>query len=366
MRSPWRRWSGRLPFLKGHDNRTSSVRPTRTRIFHFFRFWGLVSCAFLAFFVYGLVFPFGLSMYQSTRQVVQESLAGKHSFGSSSGQVDRPDIDHRLVEPVEDGFLPTRSVSGLSPLQVYRAPSTEELVGARVYIIVTGVGLSRSETVRAIDLPPAITLGLSAYARDIGNTVLVARARGHEILIELPLEPRDKLAFDSGPFRINASDSPGEKIDKLHYVLQRATGYIGLYVAANTQLSGTQLSGAEGGNVLDPVMLQVQERGLLLLDSRAQDEPSLRASPRFDGSIVRVMQRINFPQSEIQLQKDLQRALDRARGIDGEVVLSIRAQALSLRVLSEWVQNLDQGGSVLAPLSEYYFSSTRAAAPQPS
>ena len=48
-------------------------------------------------------------------------------------------------------------------------------------------------------LPPGITLAFAPYADDVQRWVGEARKRGHEVLLEVPMEPYDFPDSDPGP-----------------------------------------------------------------------------------------------------------------------------------------------------------------------
>ena len=71
-----------------------------------------------------------------------------------------------------------------------------------IAIIVGGLGVSESLTEAAIDtLPPEVTLSFVPYARDLQGWIDRARAAGHEVMLELPMEPFDYPNNDPGRIR---------------------------------------------------------------------------------------------------------------------------------------------------------------------
>src|SRR3546814_16101974 len=70
----------------------------------------------------------------------------------------------------------------------------------RIAVVLTGLGLSDSATQAAIEqLPAAVTLSFSPYARGLEPWTALARSRGHEALIALPLEPPPFPNENPGP-----------------------------------------------------------------------------------------------------------------------------------------------------------------------
>lgn len=100
-----------------------------------------------------------------------------------------------LVEESQNGPIPRMGPQGDKPFDAYaRASITPDAAGGRalVAVIVTGLGLSESGTLDAIEkLPDTVTLAFAPYGRTLKRTASVARAGGHELMLEIPLEPFD-------------------------------------------------------------------------------------------------------------------------------------------------------------------------------
>lgn len=72
--------------------------------------------------------------------------------------------------------------------------------GTRIALIVGGLGLSQTGTQKAIrDLPGEVTLGFATAGNSLQRWMQEARRSGHELLLQLPMEPFDYPANDPGP-----------------------------------------------------------------------------------------------------------------------------------------------------------------------
>ena len=59
-------------------------------------------------------------------------------------------------------------------------------------IVIGGLGLSQTGTQQAIaKLPPEVTLAFAPQGNSIGRWMQEARRKGHEIVMQVPLEPFD-------------------------------------------------------------------------------------------------------------------------------------------------------------------------------
>ena len=70
----------------------------------------------------------------------------------------------------------------------------------RIAIVISGLGISAKATAAALaGLPPEVTLAFAPYAADVQRWVSEARRQGHEVLLEVPMEPFDFPDSDPGP-----------------------------------------------------------------------------------------------------------------------------------------------------------------------
>jgi polysaccharide deacetylase 2 family uncharacterized protein YibQ len=84
--------------------------------------------------------------------------------------------------------------------QVYARPFERGDRRPRIAILISGLGPSGAATEAAIQgLPGAVSLAFWPYADRIDNWIRLARAAGHEVLLNLPMEPENYPAFDPGP-----------------------------------------------------------------------------------------------------------------------------------------------------------------------
>ena len=67
-------------------------------------------------------------------------------------------------------------------------------------VVVTGLGLATDVSETAIrTLPAAVSLSFTPYAKDLETWISLARSQGHEVLLDLPMEPTTFPNDDPGP-----------------------------------------------------------------------------------------------------------------------------------------------------------------------
>ncbi|MEZ5812285.1 MAG: divergent polysaccharide deacetylase family protein [Rhizobiaceae bacterium] len=167
--------------------------------------------------------------------------------------------DRALIEQSDFGPLPKRARDGRRPFDVYARPWSGAR-GARVAIVIGGLGLSQTGTQEAIrKLPGEVTLAFAPHGNSIGRWMTEARRGGHEILMQIPLEPFDYPQVNPGRNTLTVAGGDEKNIANLRWVLGRTTNYTGVmnYMGARFVADRT---------AMEPLMVELGRRGLLYLD----------------------------------------------------------------------------------------------------
>ena len=131
-----------------------------------------------------------------------------------------PAPDPALVEQSAFGPLPRIGADGREPWQVYARPFDTSDQRPRVAIVISGLGRSAAATEAAIQgLPGAVTLAFLPYGQNLQHLINLARAAGHEILLNLPMEPIDYPINDPGPNTLLTALSIEQNQNRLNWVL---------------------------------------------------------------------------------------------------------------------------------------------------
>ena len=262
--------------------------------------------------------------------------------------------DRRPLAPAPDpaitsegryGPLPIRSADGKLPWKVYSRPFEAPTGTPRIAIVVTNMGLAEQPTLAAIqDLPGEVTLAFSPYSSRLAEWVPAARAAGHEVLLQLPMEPRSTEFNDPGNKALLTANSPEVNLDRMEWVLSRAEGYVGL-----TNLMGSRFTVSPKD--MQPVLVAMDQRGLLYVDSRESPasiagrlavEMGLPAATN-DRFIDAEAARGPIDNRLAQLE---QLALAR-----GSAVGFAADYPVAIERLRFWIDGLEDRGFVLAPVS---------------
>lgn len=179
-----------------------------------------------------------------------------------------------LLEDTPEGRLPVIGPDGLRPMEQYARPWSGAR-GTRIAIVVGGLGLSQTGTQNAIrSLPGEVTLAFAATGNSLQRWMQDARRNGHEILLQLPMEPFDYPGNNPGSSTLLTEAAARDNLANLHEAMGQITNYTGVM----NYLGGRFLSDADA---LEPVLRDVAGRGLLFVDdgSSAQSLTEKIAKP---------------------------------------------------------------------------------------
>jgi polysaccharide deacetylase 2 family uncharacterized protein YibQ len=233
------------------------------------------------------------------------------------------------------GPLPAIAADGRTPAQAYARPFTDN-GKPRVALIVGGLGLNAKATRQAIEtLPPEITLSFVPYAEGLQGWIDMARAAGHEVLLEAPMEPKDYPDNDPGPYTLMADGQDAQP--RMEWLLSRATGYFGLtnYLGSKFLASSPAVAAFEG---------ELHARGLAFVDDGS--------AARIGGAIPRasadriVDDQLDGAAIEAQLT-----ALETQASRSGRALGSGFAYPVTLEEAAHWAAGLSSRGFQLAPAS---------------
>ena len=134
-----------------------------------------------------------------------------------------------LTQQSNFGPVPSKA-SGDTALRAYKRPFQRQAGKQSVSLIIGGLGINRPLTQQAIDnLPADVTLSFAAHSVGLQEWIDAARADGHEVLIEIPLESAGFDPLEPGADKaLRVTLPPAENGRRLDWMLSRAQGYAGL------------------------------------------------------------------------------------------------------------------------------------------
>lgn len=258
-----------------------------------------------------------------------------------------PSADRRLIETTKHGPIPKIAPDGVRPLEVYASPipAAGTQADSMIAIVITGLGVSASGTADALaKLPPAITFGFAPYGAELPRWIARSRGTGHEVLLQIPMEPFDYPDNDPGPQTLTAAATKEQNIDRLHFFLSRAQGYVGV-----ANLMGARFTASE--EAIATVIAEVGKRGLLFLDdgtsprSVTQRVAQKSKSPFLKSDVV-IDAKAEWAEIDAMLVK-----LEAVAAEKGVAIATASALPVTIERIARWAKTLEARGIRLVPVS---------------
>jgi polysaccharide deacetylase 2 family uncharacterized protein YibQ len=264
--------------------------------------------------------------------------------GASAGAAPRQP-DPALLEASAYGSLPRVGVDGRRPLDVYARGADAAPGAARVALVVTGLGVGREITNLAIQsLPATVSLAFSPYGDDVSDLVEKARASGHEVLLQTPMEPFGYPANDTGPQTLLTALPASANLERLRWALGRAKGYVGV-----APLGGGKFLDADAS--VQPVFTELARRGLLFASVSNDGADRLGQSAARAG-LARTKAGAAIDDGGDAASIDAALADLERSAKQGEVALGFaNATSLTLKRIELWREGLAKRGFALVPAS---------------
>ena len=256
--------------------------------------------------------------------------------------------EQNLVEATRHGAIPKVGADGARAAEAYARPVKTvpgKPDGPRIAILVGGLGVSAGATQSAMTkLPGAVTFAFGPYGFEVDRLVARARAAGHEVLLQVPMEPFDYPDNDPGPQTLLVSLSTEQNIDRLHWLMSRFQGYVGM-----TSFMGARFTASEPA--LAPVLREAAKRGLLYVDDGS--------SHRSLAGQIASTSNLPFAKAEVVIDAvptpgNIDRALARLEALArerGVVVGMTSALPASIDRIAQWAKSVESRGIVLVPIS---------------
>ena len=225
---------------------------------------------------------------------------------------------------------------------VYQA-TTEQ---PRIAIVLTGLGFSSRATETAIeDLPPSVTLSFTPYVQKLPKWIAMARGNGHEVMLDLPMEPATYPDDDPGPQALMTQLDERQNQQRLRWVIGRAEGYVGLAATMGSRFTGSEPH-------LKPILREIKAQGLMFLDNRSS-EASVVARVAQDLGLPHAVNNRTLDEGDVgQLTIDARLAqIERMALRNGASIAIARPYPATLERLREWVKTLESRGFELVPIT---------------
>lgn len=244
--------------------------------------------------------------------------------------------------PKPEATRPATSALERPPRERFARAFDKSDTRPRIAVIVTGLGLARDASFRAIEeTPPEVTLAFSPYAEDIGPLLARARDKGHELLLAAPMEPADPRRRDAGPAALTVSHSEGATRQRFQWMLGRVDFHVGVVGDLGDRFARDPVA-------MRPVFEEMAAKGLLYVENRLE---TAEGGPLADGvPTASVSIWLDRTLTGEAIDREIAAAEALARRTGSAVVLA-RPYAVTLGRLSAWIKALPDKGFAPAPVS---------------
>lgn len=252
--------------------------------------------------------------------------------------------DRALIENSPTGPLPIRAADGRRPFDVYARPWSGAR-GARVAIVIGGLAVSQTGTQAAIaKLPAEVTLAFASQGNSIGRWMQEARNRGHEIVMQVPLEPFDYPNVNPGRNTLTVDAGADENLKNLRWVLSRTTNYVAVMNYMGARFSADKVA-------MEPFMAELGKRGLGYLDdgsSARSVAPELAAQDRVPLAVADTAIDTEQNRGAILKKLDQLEATARAKGF---AIGTGSAFDITVDAVTSWIGEAKKRGIEIVPVS---------------
>ena len=252
--------------------------------------------------------------------------------------------DRALIEDTGIGPLPMRAADGRRPFDVYARPWSGTR-GAKVAIVIGGLGVSQTGTQAALaTLPPEVTLAFASGGNSLDRWMQAARRQGHEIVMQVPLEPFDYPQVDPGRNTLTVDAAPAENRDRLHWALSRITNYTGVMNYMGGRFVTDEAAMA-------PFFAELGQRGLMYLDDGS--------SAKSLAPEMALRQRVPYAAADLAIDGERDRGAilkrlddaERAARASGQAIAIGSAFDVTVDAVARWVGEAKQRGIEIVPVS---------------
>jgi len=213
-----------------------------------------------------------------------------------------------------------------------------------VALIIDDLGYDKNIAQKFAQLDVTLTFSILPYSPFQKKIARLARSKGLEIMIHMPMEPVEYPQVNPGPGTLLVSMSPDELIEQLDRNLNTLPGVKGVNNHMGSRMTSESTQMYQFFSVL-------KERGLFFIDSRTTAESLCEPSAR--------LFQVPFAQRDVFIDHHLKtdfirkqiKELIRIAKKNGEAVGIMHPHSTTLRVLQEMLPEL-KGQVLLVPASK--------------
>lgn len=253
--------------------------------------------------------------------------------------------DPALVEMAVEGPLPKIADDGRRAMDIYARPFDKSDPRPKIAVVVGGLGLGEAPTQAALDrLPAGVTLAFTPYGSSLQGLVSTARAKGHEVLLEVPLEPYDYPENDPGQDTLLTGAQAEENPGRLRRVMAKVAGYSGLIVSQGSKFLASEPD-------IQMLLRATSGRGLYFVDNGEADQSIAREVANVESApFARGDRWIDQNPTREAIEKEFG-TLEELAKQRGSALGVAGAYPVTIDRVTAWAASLEEKGIALVPVS---------------
>lgn len=213
-----------------------------------------------------------------------------------------------------------------------------------IAIVLDDLGIDKRRGRRAIELPAPVTLAFLPYATDLAEQTALARQRGHELLVHVPMQPHGRDS-DPGPNVLDIDLGAAELRARIAWNLKQFEGYVGV----NNHMGSRFTESAEGMRLVAEAM---RDRGLLFLDSLTSPRSVGEATARTLG-VPATSRDVFLDNTDTAAEVEMRLGqVEQIARETGTAIAIGHPRDATLNVLEAWIPRARAAGFVLVPLTQ--------------
>lgn len=222
-------------------------------------------------------------------------------------------------------------------------PPVQERPSCQIALVIDDMGVNHAKSKEVLEIQASLTLAFLPYAPRVAEMAADAKAKGHELLVHIPMEPLS-AAENPGDNPLLTGMPPEQLLAALDKNLSAFSGYVGI----NNHMGSKFTQDEAALRVIMPVL---KERGLYWLDSR-----TIASSKAYDVAIaegvpaelrdVFLDDDVSLEAVRVQTEKTLRIAVER-----GRAVAIGHPKENTILAIQEYLPKFAAAGCEIVPLS---------------
>lgn len=212
-----------------------------------------------------------------------------------------------------------------------------------IVVVIDDLGLDRRRARQTADLPGPLTLSYMVYADDLAQQTQKARAKGHELMLHVPMEPSSS-AIDPGPNVLLSGMPKDELLKNIAWSLDQVSGYVGINNHMGSRFTSDRAS-------METVVGALKERGYLFLDSVTSGKTVAHDVARDSGIPYAVRNVFLDHKDDLTAIKTQLRRTEQIAKRTGIAIAIGHPRDNTIEALREWLPHLEERGFQLVPIS---------------